>query len=122
MARREIKTASEPAQIRLTPDRNVITADGKDLCYITAAILDKDGNPCPLADNEITFSVTGAGTNAGVDNGSPISLERFKADRRKAFNGKSLLIVQNNGDAGTVTIGASSPGLDPAGATIKATR
>lgn len=122
VARREIKTASEPAQIRLTPDRNVITADGKDLCYIAAEILDKDGNPCPLADNEITFSVSGAGLNAGVDNGSPISLERFKADRRKAFNGKALLIVQNNGDPGTVTIGASSPGLDPAGATIKATR
>ena len=89
----------------------MIAADGKDLSYITAEIIDADGNPCPTADSEITFQVSGAGENAGVDNGSPISLERFKSDRRKAFNGKALLIVRNNGKAGEITIEASADGL-----------
>ena len=111
IARKEIRTASAPYGIRLTPDRAVIAADGKDLSYITAEIIDADGNPCPTADNEITFQVSGAGENAGVDNGSPISLERFKSDRRKAFNGKALLIVRNNGKAGEITIEASADGL-----------
>lgn len=122
IARREIKTASDPARIRLTPDRSVINADGKDLCYITVEILDRDGNLCPLADNEVTFTVNGAGTNAGVDNGSPVSLERFKADSRKAFNGKALLIVQNNGEKGDITVEAASPGLASHSATIKAAK
>ena len=120
VARREIKTASEPARIKLVPDRSVINADGKDLAYFTVEILDSDGNLCPLADNEVTFTVNGAGTNAGVDNGSPVSLERFKADRRKAFNGKALLIVQNNGEKGDITVEAASPSLASATATIKA--
>ena len=111
IARKEIRTASAPYGIRLTPDRAVIAADGKDLSYITAEIIDADGNPCPTADSEITFQVSGAGENAGVDNGSPISLERFKSDRRKAFNGKALLIVRNNGKAGEITIEASADGL-----------
>lgn len=119
VARQEIKTASAPAAIRLTPDRSVITADGKDLCYVTAEIVDKDGNVCPTADNEITFTVNGAGTNVGVDNGSPISLERFKADHRKAFNGKALLIVQNDGNTGDITIEATSPGLSEAKSIVK---
>lgn len=119
VARQEIKTASAPAAIRLTPDRSVITADGKDLCYVTAEIVDKDGNVCPNADNEITFTVNGAGTNVGVDNGSPISLERFKADHRKAFNGKALLIVQNDGNTGDITIEATSPGLSEAKSIVK---
>lgn len=122
IARREIKTASDPARIRLTLDRSVINADGKDLCYITVEILDSDGNLCPLADNEVTFTVNGAGTNAGVDNGSPVSLERFKADSRKAFNGKALLIVQNNGEKGDITVEAASPGLASHSATIKAAK
>ena len=119
VARQEIKTASAPAAIRLTPDRSVITADGKDLCYVTAEIVDKDGNVCPTADNEITFTVNGAGANVGVDNGSPISLERFKADHRKAFNGKALLIVQNDGNTGDITIEATSPGLSEAKSIVK---
>lgn len=118
VAEKVINTAGAPAQIRLTPDRNTINADGYDLSYVTVEVLDKDGNLCPLAENEITFEVTGAGRNEGVDNGSPISLERFKADKRKAMAGKALLIVRNNGETGDIKVNATSPGLKQASTTI----
>ncbi len=120
MAVREIHTAGEPYSVRLTPDRPAIDADGRDLSYLLVEILDKDGNLCPNADNEVTFTVNGAGFNAGVDNGSPVSLERFKADHRKAFYGKAMLIIQNNGEEGPVTVTATSPGLKPFTTTINA--
>lgn len=117
VARDERRTAGAPAAIRLTPDRREIAADGRDLSYVTVDIVDADGNLCPLAENEVTFAVDGAAFNAGVDNGSPISLERFKADKRKAFYGKALIILQNNGQAGEATLTATAEGLAPA--TIK---
>lgn len=120
VARTEIRTASEPYRVRLTADRTVISPDGKDLCYLTAEIVDKDGNLCPTADNEIVFEVKGAGRNVGVDNGSPISLERFKSDKRRAFNGKALLIVQSNGEKGKINISAKSANLKSANETINA--
>ncbi len=120
MAVREIHTAGEPYSVRLTPNRPAIDADGRDLSYLLVEILDKDGNLCPNADNEVTFTVNGAGFNAGVDNGSPVSLERFKADHRKAFYGKAMLIIQNNGEEGPVTVTATSPGLKPFTTTINA--
>ncbi len=120
VAEQVINTAGSPARIRLTPDRGTIKADGYDLSYVTVEVLDKDGNLCPLADNEITFEVTGAGRNEGVDNGSPISLERFKADKRKAMAGKAMLIVRNNGETGDIRVKATSPGLTQASTTIKA--
>lgn len=120
VARTEIRTASEPYRVRLTADRTVISPDGKDLCYLTAEIVDKDGNLCPTADNEIVFEVKGAGKNVGVDNGSPISLERFKSDKRRAFNGKALLIVQSNGEKGKINILAKSANLKSANETINA--
>lgn len=120
VARQTIRTAGAPAQIRLTPDRNIIKKDGYDLSYVLVEVLDKDGNLCPWADNEITFNVSGAGKNVGVDNGSPISMERFKADHRKAFYGKAMLIVQSDGTAGNINVKATSPKLKAAETTITA--
>lgn len=110
VARRQVRTAGPAAAIRLSADRPEVRTDG-DLCYITVDIVDADGNLCPLAENEVTFAVDGPGVNVGVDNGSPISLERFKADRRKAFYGKALLIVKSSDTPGAITVSATSPGL-----------
>lgn len=120
VARKSINTAGEPFAVRLIPDRESIQADGRDLSYLTVEIVDKDGNLCPWAENEVSFVIEGAGFNTGVDNGSPISLEPFKADRRKAFYGKAMLIVQSDGREGAIDIEASSPGLKNAAVSITA--
>ena len=106
-----IHTAGEPAQVRLTADRTHIQADGTDLCFVTVEIVDKDGNLCPNAENLVHFEVEGEAFIAGVDNGSPISMERFKDNRRKAFYGKCLVVLQNNGKKGNITLKALSDGL-----------
>ena len=111
---KEIHTAGEPAKIELMPDRSRIKADGRDLSFITVRILDEEGNLCPRADNLVRFDVSGAGSIAGVDNGYQASLEPFKADYRKAFNGMCLLIVQAGNEEGEIHIEADSDGLEPA--------
>ena len=118
-ASQKIHTAGEPAQIRLTPDRSTIRSNGTDLSFVTVEILDKDGNLCPNADNLVEFSVDGKGFIAGVDNGSPISLERFKDNKRKAFYGKCLVVLQNNGSKGKIKLKAVSEGLNDAQINIK---
>ncbi len=112
IAEKEIHTAGDPYKIRLTPDRDIITADGKDLSFITVEVLDKDNNLCPLSENLINFEVKGNAFIAGVDNGCQTSMERFKDNKRKAFNGKCLVVLQNNGEIGTATLTANSNGLE----------
>lgn len=114
VAEKEIRTAGEPSRIRLVPDRSQLAADGKDLSFIAVEILDKDGNLCPNADNLVRFKVDGDAFIAGVDNGSPISMERFKDNKRRAFYGKCLLVVQNKGRKGTASVEAESEGLQSA--------
>ena len=116
------RTASAPAMLRLTPDRTTIKADGKDLSFVTVEVLDADGNLCPDATNLVNFSVEGNATIAGVDNGSPISLERFKDNKRKAFYGKCLVVLQNNGKKGKAKITATSDGLKTATLKIKSVK
>ena len=117
---KEIHTAGEPAQIRLTADRTEIQADGTDLSFITVEIVDKDGNFCPNANNLVNFDVQGAAFIAGVDNGNQTSMESFKAPHRKAFYGKCLVVLQNNGERGNIQLNAVSEGLEKAMLNIQA--
>lgn len=117
---KEIHTAGEPSCIRLTADNSRIHADGKDLSFVTVEVLDEKGNLCPNAENLIRFSVEGSAKIAGVDNGSPISLERFKDDKRKAFYGKCLVVLQSIGGApGKPVLTATSEGLRQAVLTVE---
>jgi len=117
--RSEVRTAGEPAALTLSPDRAEIKADGSDLSFITVALTDKDNNPVPLASNMVSFSIEGPGTIAGVDNGSQTSMEPFKADYRKAYNGKCLVVVRAGKEKGEIRITASSAGLPDATVTVK---
>ncbi len=109
--RQEIKTAGEPAALALAADRSEIRANRSDLSFITVTVVDKDDNPVPHAGNMVSFSLDGPASIAGVDNGLQTSMEPFKADYRRAFNGKCLLVVQAGKESGAVTVTASSAGL-----------
>jgi beta-galactosidase len=110
-----MRTAGEPAAIRVTPDRTSLAASGDDLCYVLVEAVDADGNLCPLADNMIRFRVDGPAEIAGVGNGNPISLEPNQADHRQLFYGKAMLIVRTEeGQGGDIKIAAESDGLTPA--------
>lgn len=107
-----IQTADEPAQISLTPDREVITADGQDLSYILVEIQDSEGNLAPTADNNVIFQISGNGKIVGVDNGDPTEVtQSYKGTERKAYSGKAMVIVQSTADEGSFTLTASASGL-----------
>nr|MUH41188.1 DUF4982 domain-containing protein [Zobellia laminariae] len=107
-----IKTAKKASKIRLTADRTEITADGKDLSFIEVDITDADGNLIPNADNQVQFTIEGAGILAAVGNGNPASLESFQDTKIKAFNGKCLLVIKSTEASGNITISAASNGLE----------
>lgn len=114
-----VKTAGPAARVELKADRQHIKADGNDLSFITVKIVDRQGNIVPDADNLVRFKISGPGVEAGVDNGYEASLEPFRADRRKAYNGQCLLIVRSRKTAGTITIAAASSGLTPDTLSVK---
>ncbi|MNL42955.1 hypothetical protein D3C87_1654440 [compost metagenome] len=99
-------------------DRSKITADAKDLSFVTVRILDEEGNLVPNADNLVQFKLEGAGTIAGVDNGFQASLEPFKADYRKAYRGLCLAIIQAKDKAGKLKLTATAEGLKEASVVI----
>ena len=114
-----IRTAGAPHHIRLTPNRNVLKANGRSLSFVTVEVVDKEGNLCPWADQNIQFSLTGEGKIAGVDNGSPFSLERFQANSRHAFFGKCMVVVQAGKAPSVIKLTAKGVDLQPQTIEIK---
>ena len=99
-----IRTAGAPAGIRLTKDYQ-----GRDLCFVCVDVIDANGNLCPLAEDQLYFSVDGDAEIVGTDNGCQTSMESFKAPQRKAFFGKCVVVVKGKG-----TLKAQSVNLKPA--------
>ncbi|MBQ3554668.1 MAG: DUF4982 domain-containing protein [Bacteroidales bacterium] len=117
-AEKEIKTAGKPYKIELIPDRTEITADGKDLSFVTVKVVDKEGNLCPVAANQIKFKVKGNGKYVAGANGDPTSLESFQEPTMKVFNGMMTAIIGSNEIPGAITLEATSKGLKKGSVTI----
>lgn len=111
VAQKEMYTAGEPHHLELVPDRTLLKADGKDLCFVTVKVVDKDGRLCPVADNELRFKVKGAGTYHAGANGNPASLESFQLPKMKAFSGMMTAIVQTQDKPGDITLEVTGKGL-----------
>lgn len=110
-AQKEMHTAGKPYRIELEADRAAIKADGKDLSFITVKVVDKNGNLCPNAANEIVFKVKGAGSYCAGANGDPVSLESFQEPHMKVFSGMMTAIVSSSEEPGEIVLEASSKGL-----------
>ncbi|CAM4430832.1 beta-galactosidase [Pedobacter westerhofensis] len=106
-----VHTAGKPDHLVLEADKNNLAADGKDLSYVTVKVVDKEGNLCPDASNELMFKVAGAGKFKVTANGDASSLELFHLPHMKAFKGMLVATVQSGSAPGKITLNVSSKGL-----------
>lgn len=106
------RTVGTAAALNVTADRTTIAADGRDLSFVSVAVVDGEGDVVPEAGNEITFSVSGPGEIVSTDNGNPVDQTVFPSLSREAFKGLALAIVRPTaGETGDITVTASAEGL-----------
>lgn len=124
-----VSTSSTPYTILAEADKTVLAADGSSLSYVECTVVDENGNMVPDADNLVKFSVSGAATIVGVDNGKQESAELYKYgntdssdySERTAYNGKVLVILKSAKEAGDATLTISSDDLKPVQVALKVT-
>jgi len=109
-----LRSAGEAAQLRLTADRTSLRADGQDLAFVTVEAVDRNGQPQPNADHQVTFSLSGPGVIAAVGNGDSTSEEPYQGNQRRLFNGRALVVVRALRSAGAIRLTASAAVLKPA--------
>lgn len=116
----ELHTAGEPVAIRLTVDRTALTADGQDLAYVTAEVVDAAGRVCPDATYRLTFSATGAGTLLATGSADLKDTVSYVAPVRSAWKGRALAVVKTRRKGGAIRVRVSAPGLSSARLTLRA--
>lgn len=91
-----------------------ITADGRDLLFLTVSTVDEEGNPVENACDRIDLRVTGVGRLVGLDNGDSTDFDSYKGTSRRLFSGKLLAIVQADKRPGEIRVEASGRGIQTA--------
>jgi beta-galactosidase len=113
----KVETTGAAAVVQLSPDRATINADGEDLSIITVAVRDSQGRTVPLAENLISFDLSGPGKIIGVGNGDPSSHEpdvyinTSAPWQRHVFNGLAQILVQSSKEPGKLQLTARADGL-----------
>ena len=115
-----IKTAGAPHHLVLKETYQGTLAHGtsEPTTFVEVNVVDKDGNLCPNATNQVFFSVEKSPSAAsapvilGTDNGCQTSLERFTDPHRKAFFGKCVVVIKGKGTLKAQAVDLTSASLD----------
>ncbi|HYQ56806.1 MAG TPA: DUF4982 domain-containing protein [Draconibacterium sp.] len=109
-----IKTAGEPFAVKLTNMQSPVgfKADGADLTMVELEVVDKDGQRCPTALNEISFDLSGeadwvGGIAKGPDN-------YVGAMTLPVECGVNRVLIRSTTTAGEINLKAASKGLKAA--------
>ncbi len=113
-----VKTAGKPHHLVLTPNRDILEANGDDLLYVTVRVADKEGNIVPTDSRMVTFKVTGAGSFEATANGDPTCLLPFQEPHMNLFSGAATAIARSSSEPGTLRLTATAPGVKGASLSI----
>lgn len=109
----ELRTAGEPAAIKVSVDRERLRANGTDLAYVTTELVDQNGVPvyARSGDRKLKVKVKGAGVLAGAGNGNPMDASSLQSGERTTFHGRVVAAIRADTDAGPIEVEVSGPGL-----------
>lgn len=111
---RTVLTTSGPAaRLRLTADRSRLVAGGQDLAFVTVEVEDALGVQSMQSNASVRYSLEGPGEIAGIGSADLSSTESYRANPRRLFQGRALIVIRTGEKPGNITLTATTPGLPP---------
>ncbi|MHA1792829.1 MAG: glycoside hydrolase family 2 TIM barrel-domain containing protein [Promethearchaeota archaeon] len=112
--RSALRTAGEPVEIKLKPDKQELRSDGIDCVNVEVELIDEKGIMVQDDDRALTFNVSGCGRLIGIDNGDLsdfTAANAYQGTQCKTYWGQALLVVQSRNEPGLIDIKVESPGI-----------
>ena len=104
-----VRTAGKPVALKLTHDY-----DDGEFAFFQVEAVDAAGVANPLADDRLSFSVSGPGRIVAVGNGNPRAMESFAdPSAHSLFFGKAVVVVRRDAP-GPITLVAAAEQLETA--------
>ena len=107
-----IRTTGRPSALTTIMEDNTI-ADGKGLAQITVQVVDENGFPVLLSDDEVTCTIEGPARLLGLEAGNYQDMGNYRDNVQRVFRGQLLAYIQPTGTSGDITVRFTAPWLKP---------
>lgn len=116
---RAIETTGAPTMLRLALETKE-PARGRDrLCYLGLELCDAHGRQLPEGEADVRLRIAGPAELIAFGNAAPEATGSFRDERHRIWRGRALAILRATGEAGTVRVEATAPGLRGAATSIE---
>ncbi len=106
----EIKTSKRPFALKAESDVAVLRkADG--LAHVVVNIIDENGLPVILSDDEITCTIDGPAELLGLEASNNADKSDYNDNVHRAYHGRILAYIQPTGEKGPVRVKFTAPWL-----------
>jgi beta-galactosidase len=117
VSRYAINSSKQPAALVVKQKGITINKD-KGVAQVLLQVVDENGVPVMLSDNEVTCTVSGPGKLLGLEAGNNSDMTDYTDNVQRVLHGHILAYIESTGTAGTVTVKFTSPWLKPVETTI----
>lgn len=115
-----LHTAGTETQLKVWAEKNVLNADGQDLCYINIELTDKNGELKPAKDMDIQIQVDGdAAILAALGSARTRTAETFGETHHLTHFGRAQAILRSTLNKGDVVLTVSCVGCESVSLNIK---
>ena len=115
-----LQTSARPVALTANADAKTLKKENG-LVHVVVQVVDENGIPVMLSDDEITCVVEGPGELLGLEASNNSDMGNYSDNVQRSFHGRLLAYIQTTGQAGTVTVKFSSPWLKDASVKVEVT-
>ncbi|SFZ94072.1 protein of unknown function [Flaviramulus basaltis] len=110
ISRHAIVSSKQPYELTVKVENNTINKD-KGVAQLIIQVIDENGAPVMLSDNEVTCSITGPAVLLGLESGNNTDMTDYTDNKQRGFHGKISAYIQATGKMGLVEVKFTSPWL-----------
>ncbi|MCE5179756.1 MAG: DUF4982 domain-containing protein [Porphyromonadaceae bacterium] len=107
-----IQTSQRPHALQIVRAEKEINKENG-LAQIVVQVVDEQGVPVMLSDNEVTCRISGPAKLLGLEASNNNDMSDYTDNVHRVYHGRILAYVQATGEAGDIKVSFTSPWLEP---------
>lgn len=108
----QIKSSKQPYALQITSADKSVSKD--QVAHVTVQVVDENGIPVMLSDNEITCRIVGDGKLLGLEASNNEDMSDYNDNKHRVFHGRIMAYIKPVKEEGNIRIKFTSPWLESA--------
>lgn len=118
IGRTELETAGPATRLRVSADRECLTADDQSLAFVTVDLTDREGRWNRGEKKTVTVSIEGPGVLQGFGSAAPSTEGSYQDTSWDTWDGRVMAVVRSTAEPGDITLRFTAPRCEEAVITL----